>query len=409
MAFARLAEYAVATAKVAVAADSAEGPLLAWCTKCVNGKVGAAKARFLSEARAQGAIGRRRPIVLSPVARGDWQVMRPCVGSCAVHALSAVEAVQRARSVVRSCIAATIVLPGGTSAVSCGTSGATVVARPTDHALAAALVRLVRAGHAFVARGHARVWRDRAGAARRLSGATGWRVVALGSRRALTTVGKAGGVGVRARQAREGDGGALWTVMALWAGCRRHRCLCTAREACWAKPCTYRARLLAGERSIAAEHAGRAGKGVVLVVRPEWQDVNCLAEQGWAVLPVAGLVEGGGLAGTGRDVAVVDVVDKVDLAACGGRSASAVALARTLPTRLSPDLALGRGHPVARWRGQHVGGGAADAEVEIRASCASFVGHELGSCHRECASTPDTSTLPISAARVTLSRNGCRR
>ena len=77
---------------------------------------------------------------------------------------------------------------------------------------------------------------------------------------------------------------------------------------------------------IAAEHAGRAGKGVVLVVRPEWQDVHCLAEQGWVVPPVAGLVEGGRLAGAGGDaaLAVDDVVVGVFLAALGGISTSAV-------------------------------------------------------------------------------------
>eukprot|EP00964_Phaeocystis_antarctica_P102226 scaffold67609_cov70-Phaeocystis_antarctica.AAC.1 len=84
--------------------------------------------------------------------------------------------------------------------------------------------------------------------------------------------------------------------MAFRAGYRRHRCLCAAREARWAKPCTRRARLLADERFIAAEQTDPAGKGVVQVVRPEWQDVHCLAEQGWAVLPVAGLVEGDGCA-----------------------------------------------------------------------------------------------------------------
>eukprot|EP00964_Phaeocystis_antarctica_P058456 scaffold34678_cov71-Phaeocystis_antarctica.AAC.4 len=112
--------------------------------------------------------------------------------------------------------------------------------------------------------------------------------------------------------------------MALWAGYRRHRCLGTAREARGAKPCTYRARLLAGERSTAAEHAGRAGKGVVQVVRPEWQDVHCLAEQGWAVPPVAGLVEGGGCARTYGRFAAVDAVGGVRLAACGGILASGI-------------------------------------------------------------------------------------
>ena len=33
--------------------------------------------------------------------------------------------------------------------------------------------------------------------------------------------------------------------------------------------------------------------------------------------------------------------------------------------RLSPYLARGRGYPVARWRGQHVGGGGVRTEVEI--------------------------------------------
>eukprot|EP00964_Phaeocystis_antarctica_P014507 scaffold7990_cov72-Phaeocystis_antarctica.AAC.1 len=148
--------------------------------------------------------------------------------------------------------------------------------------------------------------------------------------------------------------------MALRAGCRRHSCLCAAREARWAKPCTRRARLLVSERSIAAEHAGRAGKG------------------GCVLLPVAGLVEGGGLAGTGGLFAVVNVVGGSRLAACGSRLASGVALV----TRLSPDFALGRGHPVAWWRGKHVGCGAAGAKVEVRAFFVySPVGHERGKCH----------------------------
>ena len=107
--------------------------------------------------------------------------------------------------------------------------------------------------------------------------------------------------------------------MAPWADCWRHRCLCTARESRGAKPRTRRARLLAGKRSIATEHAGSASKGVVQVVRPERQDVHGLAKQGWVVLPVAGLVEGGGLAGgAGRDFAAVDAVVAVSLAAFGG-------------------------------------------------------------------------------------------
>ena len=176
--------------------------------------------------------------------------------------------------------------------------------------------------------------------------------------------------------------------MALWAGCGRHRCLCAACEACGAKPGTCRARLLAGSRSIAAEQADSAGKGIVQVVQPERQDVHCLAEQSWVVLPVAGLVEGNGLAGTGR-VAVVDAVGGVHFAACFGRLAIIVAWV----ARLSPDFALGRRRPEAGWCGQHVGGGAAPIKVEIRAFCG-LVGLEPGRGHRECATNVDTTTLP---------------
>ena len=80
------------------------------------------------------------------------------------------------------------------------------------------------------------------------------------------------------------------------------------------------------------------------------------------------MVEGGGLAGAGRDVVVVDVVDGIYLAAFFGSSTSGANwIISYSAARLTPDLALGRGHPVARWRGQHVGCGAAGAEVEIRA------------------------------------------
>jgi hypothetical protein len=179
--------------------------------------------------------------------------------------------------------------------------------------------------------------------------------------------------------------------MAPWADCWSHCCLCTARESRWAKPRTRRARLPAGERSVATEHAGSASKRVVQVVRPERQDVHGLAKQGWVVLPVAGLVEGGGLAGgAGRDFAAVDVVVAVSLAAFGGCLASAGAESGT---RLSPDLALGRGHPVARWRGQHVGGDAARTEVEVSAVFCGAVGYEPGSCHGECAGNEDSSAL----------------
>eukprot|EP00964_Phaeocystis_antarctica_P096487 scaffold62759_cov36-Phaeocystis_antarctica.AAC.2 len=74
MALARLTERAVAAAKVAVAADSTVGSLLAWRTEDVGGKVGATKARFLSKARtsSQAALPTSTPrhhtatVTLSP-------------------------------------------------------------------------------------------------------------------------------------------------------------------------------------------------------------------------------------------------------------------------------------------------------------------------------------------------------
>ena len=136
-------------------------------------------------------------------------------------------------------------------------------------------------------------------------------------------------------------------------------------------------------------------------MRPEWQDVYCLAEHVWVFSPIAGLVEGGGFAGTdGRAVdgvvAVVDVVGGVHLAACGVPFAGSAIFgfrSMTTGTRLSPDLALDRGHPIARWRGQHVGGGASGAEVEICACFVSAVGLEPGSFHGEFARNVSTSTL----------------
>eukprot|EP00964_Phaeocystis_antarctica_P030642 scaffold17321_cov70-Phaeocystis_antarctica.AAC.3 len=81
-----------------------------------------------------------------------------------------------------------------------------------------ALAGLVLAGRAPDARGHARVWRDGAGAAHRLPCATGWRKVALGSRRAFRLNCEVGGVGVRARLARQRCAGALGAVRARLAG-----------------------------------------------------------------------------------------------------------------------------------------------------------------------------------------------
>eukprot|EP00964_Phaeocystis_antarctica_P028598 scaffold16134_cov67-Phaeocystis_antarctica.AAC.2 len=74
------------------------------------------------------------------------------------------------------------------------------------------------AGLALETRAQARVGRDRAGAARRLLCATGWRVVALGSRRAFRISCEVGGVGVRARRARQRRAGALRAVRARVAG-----------------------------------------------------------------------------------------------------------------------------------------------------------------------------------------------
>eukprot|EP00964_Phaeocystis_antarctica_P021813 scaffold12111_cov66-Phaeocystis_antarctica.AAC.3 len=230
-----------------------------------------------------------------------------------------------------------------------------------------ALIGLVLAGRALETRAHACVGCDRAGAALGLQCAAYWRRVALARRRALVGAGEARSVRRRAC--------AKWAVVTLCARDLLGRCVRRAVEASGAKPCTCRARLLVGERSVAAEYAGRACK------------------RGWVLLPVAGLVEGGGLTGTGRDVAVVDVVNEVYRATCGGLFASGVGWG----TRLSPDLALGRGYPVARWRGKHVGGAAAGAEVEIRAFCGA-VGHDPRSYHRECAGKEDTSTLPKEAA-----------
>eukprot|EP00964_Phaeocystis_antarctica_P072930 scaffold44705_cov70-Phaeocystis_antarctica.AAC.6 len=204
-----------------------------------------------------------------------------------------------------------------------GTLGAVRAGLAGDASLLA-LLGLVRAGFTLVARGHARVWRDRARAALGLQFAARWSKVAHVGLGALTVAGEVGGDGVRARQARQRNGRALGTVMALKAGCRRCCCLCAAREARWAKTCTRRA--------------------------------------------LAGLVKGGGQAQAGRDVVVVDVVSGVHLAAFCCRLAKLASWIRIIiAAPLSPYLALGRGHPVARWRGQHVGGGAPGAEVEIRA------------------------------------------
>ena len=76
------------------------------------------------------------------------------------------------------------------------------------------LISLVRADFAFVTLSHIRVWRDRARAARRLHSATGWRVVALDSRRAFHISFEVGCVRVRALSARQRRRRALRAVRA---------------------------------------------------------------------------------------------------------------------------------------------------------------------------------------------------
>eukprot|EP00964_Phaeocystis_antarctica_P033658 scaffold19084_cov64-Phaeocystis_antarctica.AAC.1 len=92
-----------------------------------------------------------------------------------------------------------------------------VRARVTGDTFLLALAGLVLACRTLDARGHARVWRDRAGAARCLPGATGWRVVALGSWRAFLISCEVGGVGGRALPARQRSAGALGAVRSLLA------------------------------------------------------------------------------------------------------------------------------------------------------------------------------------------------
>eukprot|EP00964_Phaeocystis_antarctica_P040353 scaffold23068_cov70-Phaeocystis_antarctica.AAC.4 len=74
------------------------------------------------------------------------------------------------------------------------------------------------AGLALETRSHVGVGCDRAGAARRLPGATGWRVVALEGRRAFRISCEVGGVGVRAFLARQRRAGALGAERAGLAG-----------------------------------------------------------------------------------------------------------------------------------------------------------------------------------------------
>eukprot|EP00964_Phaeocystis_antarctica_P014509 scaffold7990_cov72-Phaeocystis_antarctica.AAC.3 len=82
MAFAQLAEYAVTAAKVAVAADSAVGALLAFIAKYLVGQVNTAKACLFCVAcqhtavvgKVWGTLAWGRPVVLPPVARCNTQL-----------------------------------------------------------------------------------------------------------------------------------------------------------------------------------------------------------------------------------------------------------------------------------------------------------------------------------------------
>eukprot|EP00964_Phaeocystis_antarctica_P046101 scaffold26581_cov60-Phaeocystis_antarctica.AAC.5 len=279
-AFARCAERAIATTKVAVAANRAVRPLLAWCAEGVDGKVCAPETRLLGEARAHTTLGRRRPVVLPPVAGCQWQVLHPGVGSRAVHARGAIHTGEIAGSIVHSFIAATVGQASGTHTVSRGADGAGCTlcrasrAKLSDRAF---LARQNVGGVAALATHHAR-WRL-------LRAARGRKVAGRG-RRTITSAREVVGVGVGARGAREGDGAALRTVVRLWASYRLHSFLATT----------------AGETGGAKSRASGTG----LLTR----DVHHLANQVWGGAPVARLVGGGGLAGT-RWAAGVDIVGGV--------------------------------------------------------------------------------------------------
>jgi hypothetical protein len=164
-----------------------------------------------------------------------------------------------------------------------------IISRSTDRTLAAAFALLVRAHNALVAGALASVGLDGSAAAFGLLRAARWRIVAHVGLRALTGTSKVGEDRVRARQAWARNRCALGAEIANGAGCRRHRCLCATHKARWAKPCTRRARLFASKRSIATKQADPAGKGVVQIVRPEWQRVHSLTEQAWVLPPGAWL------------------------------------------------------------------------------------------------------------------------
>ena len=141
--------------------------------------------------------------------------------------------------------------------------------------------------------------------------------------------------------------------MAFRAKTRLHRCLLGAELARRAEPGALGARLLACIGAVAAEQADAARRGQGIVVRAQRQDVHHLAKQARGLPPVARLVlrgertRGGARAALLASVDVLGVVHRAP---------------RVLSLGLPPDLALGRGHPVARRRGQQVLGGGSDTE-----------------------------------------------
>ena len=65
----------------------------------------------------------------------------------------------------------------------------------------------------------------------------------------------------------------------------------------------------------------------------------------------------------------------------------------SFPASLTPDFALGCGHPVT-WRcGQHVSGGATSSEVELVAARRASVAQEKREAHGEAAAVVDAAPL----------------
>eukprot|EP00964_Phaeocystis_antarctica_P033493 scaffold18993_cov66-Phaeocystis_antarctica.AAC.3 len=163
----------------------------------------------------------------APDARGHARVWRDRAGA-ALTRLRRARTARRSRRALQAVVGARhrevelqrrLVLVGACLARQCGPGALRAVragrARPA-HQLARR--GLEGAGLALETRAHVCVGRDRAGVAGRLHGATGWRVVALGSRRACRISCEVGGVGVRALLARQRRAGTLGAVRSRLAG-----------------------------------------------------------------------------------------------------------------------------------------------------------------------------------------------